>query len=33
VNAVNEIEELVSNQLSAMSGMKIEFETSALMPV
>ncbi len=33
VNAVNEIEKLVGNQLSAMSGMKVEFETSALMPV
>jgi hypothetical protein len=33
VNAVHEIEKLVSNQLSAMSGMKVEFETTALMPV
>ena len=33
VNAVNEIEKLVSNQLSAMSGMKVNFETTALMPV
>jgi hypothetical protein len=33
VNAVNEIEKLVSDQLSAMSGMKIDFETSALMPL
>ena len=33
VNAVNEIEKLVSDQLSAMSGMKVDFETTALMPV
>ena len=33
VNAVNEIEALVRNQLSAMSGMKIEFEGSTLMPI
>ena len=33
VNAVHEIEKLVSNQLSAMSGMQVDFETSALMPV
>ena len=33
VNAINEIENLVRNQLAAMSGMKIEFETTALMPV
>ena len=33
VSAVNEIEKLVRNQLSAMSGMKVEFDTSALMPV
>ena len=33
VTAVNEIEKLVGNQLSAMSGMKVDFETSALMPI
>ncbi len=33
VNAVSEIEKLVSDQLSAMSGMKVDFETTALMPV
>ena len=33
VNAVNEIEKLVRNQLSAMSGMKIEFDDSTLMPI
>jgi hypothetical protein len=33
VNAVNEIEKLVRNQLSAMSGMKVEFDDSTLMPI
>jgi hypothetical protein len=33
VNAINEIEKLVRSQLAAMSGMKIEFDKSVLMPV
>lgn len=33
VNAVNEIEKLVRKQLGAMSGMQVDFETSALMPL
>jgi len=32
-NAVSEIEKLVRSQLAAMSGMRIEFEPSVLMPV
>ena len=33
VNAVNEMEKLVTDQLQAMSGMKIELEKSPLMPL
>jgi hypothetical protein len=33
VNAAHEMEKLVSDQLRAMSGMKIERESSALMPL
>ena len=33
VNAVNDMERMVTNQLQAMSGMKIEREPSALMPL
>ena len=33
VNGIGEIEKLVRNQLAAMSGMKVEFEPSVLMPV